>query len=186
MKNFWFILLIFMQGYFSAYANDSSAKAPEVIAKHWQNTEKIGQTKFSRFGIHIYDASLWSISKPKHIDSNNQPPINEAKVLSIQYARKISAEKLLSSTFKQWKHLGFADQYPLQAWLHSLKNIWPNVQPGDYLILVSSADGNNRFYSSEKFLGSINDARFGSAFLDIWLSPNAKFQKHRKELLGEI
>lgn len=161
-------------------ATESPDNLPELVSAEWNNTTQIGQTKFSRFGIHIYDASFWSLT-----DYIGTEKTNKATALSIQYARNIKAEKLLSNTYKQWKRLGFLDKYPVNQWLTELKNIWPNVKPGDRLIFVSNKDGINRFYSNDKKLGSINDTRFSSAFLDIWLSPNAKFQKHRKELLGE-
>ena len=172
------LILLFASGL--AIAEKSTSALPAVVSNHWNTTTQLGEAKFSRFGIHIYDASLWSLSKDSDSTDSKQ-----ATALSIQYARNIKADKLLSSTHKQWKRLGFADQYPLQAWLNQLEKIWPNVKPGDRIIFVSKRDGSNSFYSNERKLGSINDVEFNSAFLDIWLSPKAKYQKHRKELLGE-
>jgi len=161
-------------------ANESISKLPEYIMADWENTQQFGEARFSRFGIHIYDASFWSLAT-----SNEANKLQNATALSIQYARNIKAKRLLSSTLKEWKRLGFANQHPLDAWLSLLEEIWPDVKPGDRLIFISSEDGSNAFYSSHKKLGSIDDKQFSSAFLDIWLSPNAKYQKHRKELLGE-
>ena len=164
----------------SLHADKELADLPEPVITQWQQATKIGQARFSRFGIHIYDASFWSLS-----NQNSSGDAIHATALSIQYARNIKAEKLLSSTHKQWKRLGFADNYPLQAWLYELDRLWPDVRDGDQLIFVSRKNGHNSFYSKNKKLGSIDDAQFNKAFLDIWLSPQAKYQKHRKELLGE-
>ena len=172
------IILLLASGL--AIADKSISALPTVVSNHWSTTTQLGEAKFSRFGIHIYDASLWSLSKDSDTTDSKH-----ATALSIEYARNIKADKLLSSTLKQWRRLGFADQYPLEAWLKQLEKIWPNVKPGDRIIFVSKRDGSNSFYSNDQELGSINDVEFNSAFLDIWLSPKAKYQKHRKELLGE-
>ena len=165
-------------------ANNSHAtidsKLPEIVADQWKSAEKVGETTFNKFGLHIYDASFWSLRNNQSLQQQTN-----ATALSISYARNITAKRLLSSTYKEWQQLGFAQRHPLDAWLTSLGNLWPDVQKGDYLVFVSSPDGSNTFYSGNKILGSINDPAFGPAFLDIWLSINAKYQKHRKELLGE-
>lgn len=177
--NFAFLLIFLSTSSANGYQQNTN-ELPEYITTDWSQIQLVGHAKFTHFGLHIYDASFWSLKISKVPNYKHQ-----ATALSIQYARNISAERLLSSTYKEWRRLGFADQYPLQAWLESLKNIWPDVAPGDRLIFISNKDGSNAFYSNKKILGSIKDKRFSSAFLDIWLSPNAKYQKHRKELLGE-
>lgn len=168
------------------FANNSIAEKeivgelPEIVSNQWNVTEKKGDTRFKKLGLHIYDASLWSLADSKTLEHSTN-----ATALSIIYARNIKAHRLLSSTHKEWKHLGFAHQHPLDAWLDALENIWPDIKDGDYLVFVNYHDGNNAFYSGTKLLGSINDSTFGSAFLDIWLNKNARYQKHRKELIGE-
>jgi len=159
----------------NALAEQIRLEIPSIATSDWKNIKHIGQTKFTRFGIHIYDASLWELSNDNIT----------AQALCIRYARKISAEKLLSSTKKQWQRLRFADSHPLDAWLDSLAAIWPDVKKDDFLIFISSDDGSNHFYSKESKLGSIEDSKFGTVFLDIWLSDKTKYQKQRKELLGD-
>ncbi len=154
---------------------------PSAVADKWPNLDLAGQTTLRRFGFHVYDSSLWIANKQNPIQQLN----SSTCALSITYARKIRAEQLLSSTKKEWLRLGFADQYPIDAWLTMLAQIWPDVNKGDQLVLVSSADGKSSFYSKNQRLGTIEDADFGTAFLSIWLSENARFQKNRKELLGE-
>ena len=170
----------------SASASEHNITLPDFISSEWNSSQQIGNTKFSRFGIHIYNASLWSLKKNVKGDTPGNSNNVHATALIIKYARNISSEQLLSSTYKQWKYLGFADQLPLESWLRELEMLWPDVRSGDYLIFVSSQDGTNTFYSKKEMLGSIDDNKFAPAFLDIWLSPEAKYQKHRKELLGEI
>ena len=180
MRKFRLLLTACLIGVVNISYAEIDSKLPKIVSSEWKSIEKVGEAKFSKFGLHIYDASFWSL---RGNQSPQQPSI--ATALSISYARNIKAKRLLSSTFKEWQRLGFAQQHPIDAWLESLEKIWPNVQKGDYLVFVSSTDGSNAFYSGSKILGSISDPAFGPAFLDIWLSTNAKYQNHRKELLGE-
>lgn len=175
MRRFSYILILLLIAPFSVLTESSYDQLPSTVSSSWNSSQHIGKTKFTRFSIHIYDASLWSLS-------NNT---SQAKALSIKYAREISAKRLLSSTKKQWNHLGFADLYPIEAWLEELMAIWPDVKAGDQLIFIYADNGNSEFIFNNTKLGSINDQRFGKAFLDIWLSSRAKYQKHRKELLSE-
>lgn len=154
---------------------------PKIVTNEWPLIEKQGEAKFKKLGLHIYDASFWRLSK----DQSAENP-STVTALSIVYARNIKAKRLLSSTQKEWQRLGFAQQYPIDAWLRSLEEIWPDVKKNDFLVFVSNENGVNQFYSGTEILGGVDDPRFASAFLDIWLSVNAKYQKHRKELLGEI
>lgn len=153
---------------------------PTIVKQQWQDLEKVGQTRLRRFGFHIYDASFWMIGKGE--DDNYT---NSICALSITYARDIPASKLLSSTKEEWDRFGFADKYPIDAWLSALEDIWPDVAEGDQLIVVSNPQGETAFFNKDKQLGIIPDAQFGSAFLSIWLAEEAQFSKKRKELLGE-
>jgi hypothetical protein len=161
------------------YANVSSP-LPRIVKQQWQGFEMIGETRLRHFGFHIYDATFWMLGDK---DINNMD--NNVCALSITYARNISAQELLSSTEKEWRRLGFADQYPIDAWLKQLTEIWPNVHDGDQLVVVTTPNGSATFYNKESLLGKVDDPKFGSAFLAIWLDENSRFTKNRKELLGE-
>ena len=163
----------------NSYAEIDS-NLPTIATSQWKTVEQVGETRFKKFGLHVYDASFWSLRD----NTSRQEPIT-ATALSISYARNVKAKLLLSSTYKEWRRLGFAQRHPLDAWLDSLEKIWPDIKKGDYLVFTSTSDGDNIFYSDNKILGNINDPAFGPAFLDIWLSINATNQKNRRELLGE-
>ena len=158
---------------------ESISPLPPGVQSEWKQVEMAGQAEFSRFGMHIYDASLWRLY------ANTGDTGARATALSITYARNISARRLLSSTHKEWQRLGFAQRYPIRAWISALENIWPDVRQGDNLTAVISAQGDCVFYSHQGRLGRINDRDFGPAFLDIWLSPDARYPKHTRALLGE-
>ena len=159
----------------------SAAKElPELVVKHWENLSMQGSTRLSRFGIHIYDASFWTES---HI--NTKDIENSICALNIEYARSISAKRLIKSTQKEWQRLGYTDALPTDVWLETLTNMWPDVEQGDKLVVVSIPNEKSLFYDRNGLIGSIHDPDFGPAFLAIWLSDAARFQKNKRELLNE-
>jgi len=165
--------------------NQALSPLPNEVKEKWSNFSLVGQTTLRRYGFHVYDSSFWSIGdKTDEIYTADFLRTN-SYALSITYARKISAQKLLSSTKKEWQRLGFAGRYPLDAWLTMLENIWPSVEKGDQLIVVVTSEGKTTFFSKNNSLGTIDDANFGPAFLSIWLDENSRFKKNRRELLGE-
>ena len=153
---------------------------PETVLKDQSDLQLVGQTRLKRFGIHIYDASFYIIGK-----KSNEPIRTNICALSITYARNISASRLLAHTKNEWERLGFAEKYPLDAWLRILKGMWPDVTKGDQLVVVTTPDGMTTFYNKNNSLGKIQDRDFGKAFLAIWLDENSRYKKNRKELLGE-
>ena len=153
---------------------------PSEVTQQWQDLVIIGQTSLKRFGFHIYDASFWMTSR-----QNDESYLTNLSALSITYKKNIRAEKLLSSTKKEWRKLGIANDYPTDAWLYELQQIWPDVKKGDQLIFVFDPNGMSTFFNTHKKLGTIEDSRFGPAFLSIWLGKNASFKKSRNELLGK-
>lgn len=153
---------------------------PNQVTERWDDFSFVGQTTLRRFGFHVYDSSFWLMG------ANSSDQLHtRTRALSITYARKISVQDLLSSTKKEWERLGFATRYPLDAWLIMLENIWPNVEKGDQLVVVVTTQGQTTFFNKSSSLGTIDDANFGPAFLSIWLDENSRFEKNRKELLGE-
>lgn len=176
-----FLFCILISSPIWATTNQVLSPLPSPVIEKWQDFELVGQSTLKRFGFHIYDSSFWMVDK----QSATQQLCSSTCALSITYARKIRMQQLLSSTKKEWLRLGYADQYPLDAWLIMLSNIWTDVKKGDQLIVVSDANGTSSFYNRNQRLGVIDDPQFGNAFLSIWLNENARFQKNRRELLGE-
>ncbi|MFK7816470.1 MAG: chalcone isomerase family protein [Gammaproteobacteria bacterium] len=179
------LLLWFFSSASSATSNQVFSPLPNQVLERWNNFSFVGETTLRRYGFHVYDASFWIMGDKSDNFSSSDILSNHSYALSITYARKISAQQLLSSTKKEWQRLGFAKRYPLNAWLIMLENIWPSVEKGDQLIVVVTTQGKTTFFNKSNSLGTIDDSKFGPAFLSIWLDENSRFKKNREELLGE-
>jgi len=76
---------------------------PSGVNETWSNLEFVGQTSLRKFGFHIYDSSFWIIDK----QNDDNEICSSTCALSITYARKIRAHKLLSNTKKEWLRFVF-------------------------------------------------------------------------------
>ena len=64
-----------------------------------------------------------------------------------------------------------------------MSRVFPDVRRGDRLTGVRSVEG-VRFFHNGRFLGSIDDAQFATAFFGIWLDPRTSRADFRERLLG--
>lgn len=175
------LLLLWISCLSTAWASSDQilSPLPSNVTKNWSNFELVGQTTLRRYGFEVYDSSFWVLG-----NRTTDYLVKNTCALSITYTRNIRAQQLLSSTKKEWEYLGFAGQYPLDAWLTILSNIWPDVDKGDQLVIVATPEGKSVFYSNNQVLGTIDDPDFGNAFLSIWLSEKSRYKQNRRELLG--
>ncbi|WP_448568232.1 chalcone isomerase family protein [Thalassotalea ganghwensis] len=137
----------------------------------------VGKATFSVLWFDIYQSELFTRSgrfSDGEVDF----------VFKIDYLKAISRDELLERTIEQWQHIKY-QEHQYQSYLPTLKSIWPDIDAGDQLMMVTSQDKSEFFYNGQP-IGEINDANFGRIFIDIWVSPNTSQPKLRKRLLGEI
>lgn len=135
----------------------------------------LGSARFSYLFWDIYDVWLYS--------GNESLKNNEDTVLKIRYLKDISAEELVKNTASEWKKLEL--NHPLKKqWLEQLKEVWPDIQAQDELMLQKTKNGESQFYYNNKVIGPTLPPPFGQRFLAIWLSPNCSYPDIRQKLIG--
>ena len=77
---------------------------------------------------------------------------------------------MLDNTIEQWRHLSLKEQ-DYQTFVPMLENIWPDIQAGDQLSMLSQAN-KTIFYLNRQSIGEIDSATFAQLFLAIWLDEN--------------
>jgi hypothetical protein len=160
-----------------AHANPASTQPFEALVE-------VGSGELTWFGLQVYDARLLSGS-PEFTGLNGAEPL----ALEITYRRKISSDRLVESTAKEWRRLqdelGLPGTERRQQWLGAVATIWPDVAPGDRIIARYEPGGPTIFYGNDGLLGVVDDPEFGPAFLGIWLHPETRDTSLRAALLGE-
>lgn len=145
---------------------------------------------FTKVGIGEAEYLFWTIYRAEYYRYGRVHPAqdhgeekNSTQALKIEYFESISRDILIDVTIEQWDHLGYT-KTDIDSWSAFLRKIWPNVDVGNTLTVIVTGDRNSQFYFNGDLIGTIEDRRFGKAFLSIWLSENTSYPELRLNLLG--
>jgi len=130
------------------------------------------------FGLHIYDARLWSAA---HVagDGAAQP-----LALELIYARTLVGEQIASRSIKEMQGIGAFSDAQSARWLAAMTQLFPDVKAGDRITGVQLPGQGTRFFFNGSLRGEVADADFTRLFFGIWLSPRTSEPRLRAQLLG--
>ena len=137
-----------------------------------------GVSTLTFFGFRVYDARLW-VSGDEWLEDGSY-------ALELSYHREIPAQKLIEATAKEIIRQQKISKDQLTIWLAQLKQVFPDVAPGDRITALHMSGGDVHFYHNYQLSGSVSSPGFSAAFFDIWLGEDARYQSMRDELLGQV
>lgn len=167
----------------SAHAADVPANpplAPAHISEEIPQAGLQGTGSFRWFGLHIYDASLWSAPEGYKPDSDKPQKF----ALDLAYARTLYGSKIADASIDEIEKLKLGTAEKRERWLAQMKKIFPDVKQGTHITGIYIPNEAARFYLNGKLLGEIRDAEFAHAFFAIWLDKKTTAQNLRTKLLG--
>lgn len=150
-----------------------AAWMPPAASEPLAGFTRLGSGEFRRFGLLIYEATLWSSAAD---------PLTPPFALWLTYRRNISSRQLVEASVSEMRKLKVASEAQLAEWGAALARIFPDVQPGDRIVGIHEPSG-ARFLHNGKPAGVVNDAAFASAFFGIWLHPDTSAPELRAALL---
>jgi hypothetical protein len=154
--------------------------AMQVLA-NWQdalpNAQIIGAGEFRLFGFEVYDARLWSATRPLAAD---QP-----FALELIYKRDISRDDLVKASVDEIRRLSGTLVSPeqLAGWQVQMQQSFVDVQDGTRIIGVYLPGQGARFFVGQQLQHEVKDPQFARAFFDIWLDPRTRNPELRQQLL---
>jgi len=148
---------------------------PVALVAELPMLRPLGEGRLRWFGLHVYDSSLWV---PGEAWSAERP-----FALDIRYAMSIKGRDLTERSLAEMKRLGYTDPEKLRRWENAMDRVFPDIKPGDRLVGVSLPGREARFYSQDRFLGTVADPEFARAFFAIWLDPGTSEPKLRAQML---
>lgn len=131
-----------------------------------------GRGRFRRFGLAIYDATLWGGEDP------TRPPL----VLRLDYLRRIDGRAIAEASVSEMRKLG-ASEPQLRRWGVELFRLFPDVRAGDDITGVWRPEGASFFHNGRP-LGELAEPAFADRFFAIWLDPRTSAPDLRAALLG--
>jgi hypothetical protein len=138
-----------------------------------------GQGRLRYFGLHVYDALLWSAQRLAAGDV-----ATSALALELRYARTLRGPLIAERSITEMKRLGEFGEAESQRWLDAMKRIFPDVNDGDRITGVHRPGEGALFFVNGKPAGEVRDAAFARLFFGIWLSPRTSEPALRAALLG--
>lgn len=156
---------------------------PAPLQQEGFTARQVGGGLLTWFGFEIYEASLWTVDG----QFSGYQQLTQPTALSLWYRRGFSREKLIEITQNGWSEFKLATPQQQERWAAQLQKIWVDTTKGSNMTALVTPSGETRFYSAQRYLGSVADAAFGPAFLGIWLdqqTDGTRLENLRTALLG--
>ena len=143
-----------------------------------ENSALLGKIQYRYIFWKVYNASLYSTSKP----FSWQKPF----YLKLHYLRDFSAKDIIDNTFEQIaKQKRSIAPAKLKSFRSQLQDIFPDIKKNDRLIGYFDGQKETTFFNGAgKNLGHIDSALFAKAFFSIWLGDHSQNKKLSKKLRG--
>lgn len=159
----------------ASLAAQAAPPLPAAVIAQLPGFSLQGEGRLRWFGLHVYDSALWVAGKAWSFE--------RPFALDIRYAMKVKGRELTEKSLEEMKKLGYEDPEKLKRWEAAMDRVFPDIRPGDRLVGVSIPGQEARFYSQDRFLGTVADPEFARAFFGIWLDPATSEPALREQLL---
>jgi len=158
---------------------DSDANLPLPLAQnHLTSPKTVGSGRMEYLFWDIYDATL--------LTHSGSYIAEQPFALKLDYLREFEGKDIAKRSIKEMQRQGKLDAKTEERWLSLMKNIFPDVKKGTFILGVVDEQRHSHFYSQSGWLGSIEEPQFTQRFFDIWLGKATSEPELRQQLLGEI
>ena len=164
-------LCLFLTAPVGAYAN------PSYVAEHVPQAQKVGEGRLNLLFWDLYDAALYA--------PNGQWQKDAPYALELKYLRSFKGKDIVNATIDEFVRMDIHNPDLLNPWKDALLPLIPDVDTGDSIIGIRTANGHTRFYHNGTHTGTVTDPRFADHFFDIWLSKQTRSLYLRNQLLGK-
>jgi hypothetical protein len=158
-------------GFLLSFLSSTALAVPELTT--------VGQGTYRYLFWQLYDARLAS-RDGRFTGYQQSTPL----LLELTYKRDISVRQFIDATVDEWRRLKRSTAVQHKLWSQLLERSWRDVAKGDTLAALLLPDGTVTFYLNGTVCGSIEDPTFGPAFFDIWLHPDTRAPKLRRQLIA--
>jgi hypothetical protein len=108
---------------------------------------------------------------------------SEPHALDLEPGRKVSANTLVNAAMDEMRRLGLGDASELASWRLEMRQLIPNLNSGDQIVVFCPGDAKTVVYYNGRSRGEVDDATLCPAIMNVWLHPSSK-SSVRKSLLA--
>jgi hypothetical protein len=138
-----------------------------------------GSGRLRYFGLHVYDARLWSAQPVLPADWANR-----ALAIEIEYARRLDGAAIAERSLDEMRRQREIERTSGERWLAAMKTLFPDVAAGDRLTGVQRPGEGAPFFANGALRGEVREPEFARLFFGIWLSEQSSQPALRAALLG--
>jgi hypothetical protein len=140
-----------------------------------------GTARLRMFGLHIYDARLWTTA-----DFDAQRFDRSPSALELIYARSLKGPAIAQRSLEEMRRGGPIADAVGQRWLDFMREAFPDVGANDRLCGVwQPQDKRTVFFVNGAPGKTLVDPEFGPRFFGIWLAEHSSQPDLRLSLLGQ-
>ncbi len=139
-----------------------------------------GGMRFRWFGLHVYDARLWTAT-PLRVDDDLA---SRPYALELAYVRRLEGKAIAERSLDEMKRLEAVSTAEAQEWLQAMRVAFPDVAPGDRLVGLHRPGRGVQFLHNGRVTGEVGERRFARLFFGIWLSSASREPALRAQLMG--
>lgn len=158
----------------------ASTAAPAELGAELPAARLQGSGRLRFFGLHVYDARLWTGERRAGADDWAATPM----ALEIEYARRLVGAQIAERSLEEMRRQGAIAEADAERWLAEMKRLFPDVAAGDRITGVKVPGAAARFFVNGRFRGELRDADFTRRFFGIWLARETSQPALRDALLG--
>lgn len=162
----------------AAWAQTEAPVPAEVLAE-LPGARLHGRGTLRFFGLHVYDALLWTPPAFAPAEAERSP-----LALELRYARALRGPLIAERSIEEMRRVGEFESTQAERWLGAMKQLFPDVGAGDRITGVHRPGEAARFHVNGRLAGEVRDALFARLFFAIWLSPRTSEPRLRSALLG--
>jgi hypothetical protein len=153
---------------------------PTEVASELPGARLQGSGRLTFFGLHVYDARLWT-GEDFTADAFTRAPF----ALELEYARALYGKLIAERSIEEMKRLPGMTEEQAQRWLATMQQAFPDVSKGDRITAVHRP-GEARLFVNASLRGEVRESEFARRFFGIWLAPHTSEPKLRQALLGPV
>ncbi len=131
-------------------------------------------------GLKIYVAHLWV--PPEFVAEGW---VRQPLALELVYARNLAGAQIAERSLVEMRRQTEITPDIAQRWLAAMKQLFPDVQPGDRITGLHMPTQGARFFLNGRLLGDVREAEFARLFMGVWLSEKTSQPALRQALLGK-
>lgn len=152
---------------------------PAEVVAEVPGARLLGSGTLRFLGLRVYDGRLWVGATAPGNDWQATP-----FALELQYQRNLKGELIAERSLKEMRRQGDIDDVTAERWLGNMKQLFPDVQPGDRITGVNLPAVGARFFVNGQLRGEVREVEFARVFFGVWLSPRSSEPAMREQLLG--